>query len=77
MNMYGYTFTVECPNGGAAEYTLLILHDEMIMAEDIVKACEFAGPMYHEFIADHLRAELPGRQTLSGEHAGVEVETVR
>jgi len=77
MNIYGYTFSVECPNDDAAiEYTLLIQHDEMILVEDIIKACKFPA-LYQEEIADKLSQLLPGKISLSAEHQGVEVLTMR
>ena len=78
MNIYGYTFSVQCPNDSSSiEYTLLIRHDEMIMAESIVSACDFKSPMYQEQVADELRRLLPGEQSISADHAGVEIITER
>ena len=77
MNIYGYTFKVRCPNDDAEiEYTLLIQHNEMILVEDIIKACKFP-PSYQEDIADKLRELLPGKISISAEHQGVEVTTTR
>ena len=68
---------VRCPNDDAEiEYTLLIQHDEMILVEDIIKACKFP-PSYQEDIADKLRELLPGKISISAEHQGVEVTTTR
>lgn len=79
MNIYSYTFTAECPAapGEHVEYTLIMEADRMIMVEDIVKACAFDKPMFHEHIADWLFDEFKGRQTISAEHCGVEITTVR
>ena len=78
MNIYGYTFSVQCPNDSKTiEYTILIKHDEMIMAETIVAACAFDKPMYQEQVADELRRILPGEQSISADHCGVEVITER
>jgi hypothetical protein len=78
MNIYGYTFSVQCPNNSKSiEYTLLIKASEMIMAESIVAACSFDKPMYQEQVADELRRMLPGEQSISAEHCGVEVITER
>ena len=77
MNIYGYTFTCKCPNDDAEiEYTLIIQHNEMILVEDIIKACKFPAA-YQEDIADKLREVLPGKISLSAEHQGVEVTTTR
>ena len=77
MNIYGYTFMCKCPNDDAEiEYTLLIQHDEMILVEDIIKACKFPAS-YQEEIADKLRKLLPGKISVSAEHQGVEVTTTR
>lgn len=77
-NIYGYTFRVKCPNDDRSiEYTLLIKSPDMIMAESIVTACNFDKPMYQEQIADELRQALPGEQSISAEHCGVEVITHR
>jgi hypothetical protein len=79
VNIYGYTFSVSCPSDPTelSEYTLLIRHDEMIKAEDIVDACGIIGPKYHEEIADIIRKKLPGKQSISAEHCGVEIITER
>ncbi len=79
MNIYGYTFSVKCPNDPteSIEYTLIIKHAEMVMAESIAAACQFDKPMYQEQVADELRRILPGEQSLSGEHKGVEITTIR
>jgi len=77
MNIYGYTFTVKCPNDDAEiEYTLLVEHDEMILVEDIIKACKFPAA-YQEQIADRLHELLPGEISISATHHGVEVVTTR
>lgn len=77
MNIYGYTFKCKCPNDDAEiEYTLLIKHDEMILVEDIIKACAMPAS-YQEDIADTLRKVLPGEISISAEHQGVEVTTIR
>ena len=76
-NLYGHTFTVRCPNNDdTVEYTLMVLHDEMIMVEDIIDACRFPAA-YQEDIADALREKLPGRISISAVHQGVEVVTLR
>ena len=78
LNIYQYDFSVKCPNGGEPiMYALSIRHPEMIMAEDIVKACDLAGPLFQEQIADHLANELPGDISIVAEHAGVMVITER
>jgi len=77
MNIYGYTFFVKCPNDDAEiEYTLLILHDEIIMVEDIIAACKFPAS-YQEDIADKLRDLLPGKISISATHQGVDITTER
>ena len=77
MNLYGHTFSVKCPNDDAEiEYTLLIQHDQMVLVEDIIKACSFPAA-YQEQIADRLHELLPGRISLSATHQGVEVLSIR
>ena len=79
MNIYGYTFKVECPNykDEFIEYTLLIRSKQMIMVEDIVKACTYSRPEFHEQIANDLSDCLPGKQSIRATHCGVEVITKR
>ena len=77
INLYGHTFSVKCPNDDAEiEYTLMLVHDEIIMVEDIIKACDFTAA-YQEDIADKLRERLPGKISVSAEHQGVEVVSLR
>ena len=77
MNIYGYTFNCQCPNDEASiEYTLIIRHTEMILVEDIIKACKLP-PSYQENIADQLRDLLPGEISISALHQGVELTTTR
>lgn len=78
MNIYRYKFSVRCPNDDKSiEYHLEVQTAAMVMAEEIVTACLFNGAGYHEVVADHLAATLPGRQTITATHSGVEVVTVR
>ena len=78
MNYYNYNFWAKCPaDGKSIQYELQIKHSEMIMAEDIVAACDFVSPMYQENIADYLAETLPGEIRVIGTHSGVEVEKVR
>lgn len=78
MNIYKYSFSVECPSGGElSEYHITIYHDQIIMAEDIVRFCAFVRPLYHEQIADILQGFLPGQQVIRASHCGVSIETRR
>ena len=81
MNIYGYTFYVRCPNNPevAVEYTLMIEHYQMIMAELIKETCEkiAENALFQETVADTLAELIPGRHSLSATHDGVEVVTIR
>ena len=79
MNIYKYKFLVNCPNNPkeAIEYSLKVSNKKMILAEDIVLACTFSEPIFHEEIADKLCAKLPGKQEIKAIHCNVEVVTIR
>lgn len=78
MNAYTTEFFALCPNGGARiKYRLRIETREMLMAEDIIIACEATGEGFHEEIADAMLKRFGGVQTLVADHHGVTIETKR
>lgn len=78
MNTYQYEFTASCPSDGdLIRYALRIESRSMIKAEEIVAACKFTGPVYHEDLADRLARRFGGRQTILARHRGVLIQTVR
>jgi len=80
MNVYTTQFGAKCPNNGKMIwYTLRIerIPRHVLMVEDILEATMGLGAGYHEALADSLHAALGGRQTLTAEHHGVTIETVR
>lgn len=78
MNAYTTEFFATCPNGGARiKYRLRIETREMLMAEDIVNACEETDEGFHEEIADAMLKRFGGVQKLVAEHHGVTIETTR
>ena len=78
MNAYTTEFFAACPNGGhRIKYRLRIETRDMLMAEDIVSACEATDEGFHEEIADAMLKRFGGVQTLVAEHHGVTIETTR
>jgi hypothetical protein len=78
MNIYRAKFQAVCPNNGKTIlYDLEIRSRNVIMVEDILAACDFKSPAYHEKIADHIRDRIPGLQVLRAHHHGVDIETIR
>jgi hypothetical protein len=77
VNHYRYSFTAECPeDGDSVLYILQIECETKILAEDIRENCK-RGSVYHEELADDLATCLPGNQTLTANHRGVEIVTYR
>ena len=79
MNTYETTFTVKCPNDdGSVEYTLVIESENTIWVEDINKATDLGEiGAFHESLADGLYAQFGGKQTITAEHQGIKITTVR
>lgn len=80
MNTYAIEFFSNCPNNGVrVKYHLRIETTNMIRVEDIVTEAERVedGTLFHEEIAERLALALPGRQTLTAHHHGVDIITVR
>jgi hypothetical protein len=80
MNTYSTYFCRKCPvNGQTICYNLAIsTGGQTILVEDIQGAIRDLPPEgYHEDIAELLTRDLPGQQTLSAHHHGVDIKTVR
>ena len=78
MNAYTTEFFANCPNGGRRiKYRLRIETRDMLMAEDILSACDATDEGFHEGIADAMLKRFGGVQTLVAEHHGVTIETTR
>lgn len=81
MNTYTTEFFQQCPNNGVrVKYHLKIEADRVIPVEQIVSAVEILEideAKFHEEYADELAARLPGTQTLTAHHHGVDIQTIR
>lgn len=78
MNAYSVEFFATCPNGKARiKYRLRIETRDMLMAEDILAACELTADGFHEEIADAMLQRFGGVQTMVADHHGVTIETTR
>lgn len=79
MNQYKHTFMVKCPvNDKIIRYALVIQSASRILVENILSVVDaLPATGFHEDIADTLAAALPGRQTLTAHHHGVDIETQR
>lgn len=78
MNVYTTRFFSTCPNNGARiEYEVSIETDKVIQVEDIIDAVTLFNRSFHEEIADQLFREFGGRQTLTADHHGVTIRSIR
>lgn len=78
MNRYDYQFAVTCPSDDATViYHLTLKMADVTQVEDILSACTFKSPQYHEAIADELIFQLGGTQTIRATHQGVHITTKR
>jgi hypothetical protein len=78
MNTYSTKFFAICPNNGTRiEYELQIQSESMIQVEDIIDAVMLLNRGFHEEIADQLHREFGGQQTLTANHHGVFIRTIR
>ena len=78
MNIYTTDFFANCPNNGIRiAYKLRIESSDVVPVEQIIAAVDCIGDGYHEDIADGLAASLGGVQTLTADHHGVRIETIR
>lgn len=79
MNKYTIHFVRKCPaNGLNIAYRLTIETPHVLMVEAIRDEIEnLPEQAYHESIAESLTRSLPGRQTLSAHHHGIDIDTVR
>lgn len=82
MNTYRTDFFALCPsNGIRIKYTLKIEvpSSQVVHAEHIMMsiALHTQKPAYHEHLADTFANLLPGKQTLTADHHGVSIETIR
>jgi len=81
VNTYTTEFFQQCPNNGVrVKYHLQIESAKVIPVEEIVSAVEtveVGDAKFHEEYADALASWLPGTQTLTAHHHGVDIKTVR
>jgi hypothetical protein len=78
VNTYKAEFFSACPNNGArVKYQLTIQTLEVLMVEAINDALWLLDKGFHEEIADQLYREFGGLQTLTADHHGVTIETLR
>lgn len=78
MNNYTVQFFAFCPiNGVRILYTLSIEINLVIMAEALIDAVTLHDKGFHEEIANDLLREFGGVQTLTANHHGVEIKTIR
>jgi hypothetical protein len=78
VNKYTTEFFATCPNNGVRiKYTLRIETHEIILVERIITVVSSISDGFHEDIADVLLHRIGGVQTLTAEHHGVTIETVR
>jgi len=78
VNTYRSEFFAACPtNGVRIKYSLQISTVKTIRVEDLIIAMEGIDQMYHEEIADEFCNRFGGMQTLTAEHHGVQIETLR
>jgi hypothetical protein len=77
MNTYKYQFAAGCPeNDDLIIYHLTIESEETILVEEILAAVT-GRRVLHETLADFLVEKFGGKQTLVGNHSGIEITTVR
>ena len=79
LNRYSLRFRRKCPvNDKVIRYTLTLETWRTVMVEEILRIVgDLPKSGFHEQFADNLAASLPGVQTLSAHHHGVDIETVR
>lgn len=78
MNTYTVEFFSACPlNGVRIKYTLKISTGAVIPVEQILAAVDALADAFHEELADHLQERFGGSQTLTADHHGVRIETIR
>ena len=81
MNTYTLKFFARCPtNNVRIEYLWkleLPLGGDPLWAEDLIETVDLIDRAMHEEIADTLFREFGGKQTLTADHHGVCIETVR
>lgn len=80
MNIYRVNFSCLCAkNSDAIQYSMEIASERMIFVEDILSALsEYKSKSaYHEPMADQLYRKLGGRQVITANHGGIEIETRR
>jgi hypothetical protein len=79
VNAYSTEFFANCPNNGIRiRYKLRIEAGETVIpVEQILAGVELVSEGFHEDIADELLKRFGGLQTLTADHHGVTIETVR
>lgn len=78
LNSYTVQFFAFCPsNEVRILYTLIIEINAVLMVENLIDVVTLHDRGYHEAIADQLLREFGGKQTLTANHHGVEIKTLR
>lgn len=78
MNAYTTEFFANCPNNGIRiKYRLRIETRYVIPVEQITAKVESISEGFHEEVADELLRTFGGVQTLTADHHGVTIETIR
>lgn len=78
VNRYRTEFFARCPNNGIrVHYRFCIETAAVVRVEDIIAAVDAVKEGFHEEIANNLSRRFGGLQTLTAEHHGVTIETVR
>lgn len=77
MNAYTVEFFACCPNNGIRiKYRLRIETTDVIPVEQIAAVVDTEDG-FHEEIADRMLARFGGRQVMTADHHGVQIETTR
>jgi hypothetical protein len=78
LNIYTIQFFSNCPNNGMRiQYDLRIESETPIRVENIFAEIDRVEDLFHEEMAYQLSMALPGRHTLSANHHGVHITTLR
>jgi len=78
VNTYRSEFFATCPtNGMRIKYALQIKTIKTIRVEDLISVMDSIDQKYHEDIADEFCIRFGGMQTITAEHHGVQIETLR
>lgn len=78
MNTYRADFHARCPDNGARiHYHWTLITAQVVRVEKINDALDAVRIGFHEDIADDLHRLFGGKQTMTAEHHGVTIETMR